>query len=636
MARVIAKKSDRGKLRRVVVVGSGVAGLAATLRLCESGVPVLLISLASASRAASATIQSGVSAALESSGGEGEVHVAETLESGGRLAHEAPVKSLVAAAPNILNRLARMGVAFERTAEGRVAQFGSDGTARERTAYVGASTGVHVARALAEQVLRWGATEVADEHGVEVPGETMVQRLEGWDVLELVLDDNGVAVGVVAQELQTLRIKAYGGDAVCLATGGVGSVFARSTVGPKLTGSAAFAAFRQGAAVANLDLLHVHPTAFPAADKARIVGERLRALGGRVWFPRDARDKRPGVEIPEKERDYVLERRFTELGNLASGKDAASALVSAFVDKGRGIFDSESGESQPLAYLDVSHLRRSDLAATVGPLLEAMSRLSGTDAFVQPIRVGPAPCGSHGGLWVDFETDSTGDIIEDSPRSHATTIPGLYAAGDVEYQYDGACRLEGNALIRLIHAGQMAACGMTAYQGALARSALDLPTSVFDSAENAAEDAFRERRDTGKDGESAYALHAELGEAMSSDCGLRRDEASLAELVNTLADLDERAQSAACPDSSSGLNPQASFLRQLQAMTGIARLMAQSAQARLADDTPRTLLMTADDGGGRMVEELEYFCAGRPVAVSSRILSGRLSTSSGERGSDGD
>ncbi len=623
MAKTSPLKSERGKLRRVIVVGSGVAGLSTTLALCEAGVAVLLISLGPSSRAASACLQSGMSAALglDGSGDSPQNHFEESVEAGRFLANQPPVQAMTRAAPGILERLQRMGVPFERTTEGRVAQGGSDGTAAQRTAYAGSTTGLHVVSALSEQVRRWEAKDVVDEHGVEVPGETMVHRLEGWEVVQVVLDDNGVAVGVAAQELRTLRIKAHAGDAVCLATGGVGHVFSRSTAGTRQTGTAALAAHRQGAAMANMDLLHVHPTAFPAADKARAVGEKARALGGRIWLPREAADKRAGVEIPEKERDYILERRFAELGNLASGWDAATTLVEAFVDKGRGIADSD-GAVQPLAYLDLTHLRRSELSRSLGPLLDSLARASGIDPYSQPIRVGPAPAGIHGGLWVDFEATESGELVEESPRNHATTIPGLYAAGDVEYGYEGGCRLEGDALLRLVHAGRMAAAGMAAYRSALARSALDLPSSVFDSAQNAADDEFSAMVSAGKtpDGDSVHSLHADLATAMCNDCGLRRDPATLDRLLEELVSLDDRASSAHFPDGSTSFNPCTQAARHLKGMVGIARVVAAAAKARLADETRRTILLVADeDGGSRIAPEVEYECAGRPLTASSAI-----------------
>src|SRR6202166_1352349 len=222
MASKTGTRSESGKVRRVIVVGGGLAGLMTVIKLCEAGVPVDLFSLVPVKRSHSVCAQGGINASVNTKG-EGDspqVHLEESVYGGDFLANQPPVKGMADAAPGIVFMLDRMGVPFNRTAEGLLDFRRFGGTLFHRTAFAGATTGQQLLYALDEQVRRFETTDVTDEHGVSLPGEKMVRKFEFWDFLQAVLDDNGTCVGAIAQDLKTMQISSFPGDAVVLATGG--------------------------------------------------------------------------------------------------------------------------------------------------------------------------------------------------------------------------------------------------------------------------------------------------------------------------------------------------------------------------------------------------------------------------------
>ena len=335
-------RADSGKVRRVVVVGGGLAGLMTVIKLCEAGVPVDLFSLVPVKRSHSVCAQGGINASVNTKG-EGDspqVHLEETVYGGDFLANQPPVKGMCDAAPSIVYMLDRMGVPFNRTAEGLLDFRRFGGTLFHRTAFAGATTGQQLLYALDEQVRRWETEDVEDDKGERVPGERMVRKLEWWDFLGLVLDDDGVCRGIVAQDLKTMEIGAFRGEAVCLATGGCGLVFGRSTNGVINTGTAASAAYQQGACYANAEFIQVHPTAIPGADKLRLISESVRGEGGRIWVPRDAKERRAGREVPESAREYFLEDKYPGYGNLVPRDIASRELFKKCFYEGRGVYSA--------------------------------------------------------------------------------------------------------------------------------------------------------------------------------------------------------------------------------------------------------------------------------------------------------
>ncbi|MFO0756370.1 MAG: succinate dehydrogenase flavoprotein subunit [Byssovorax sp.] len=633
-------RSEGGKVRRVIVVGGGLAGLMTVIKLCEAKVPVDLISLVPVKRSHSVCAQGGINASVNTKG-EGDspqVHLEETAYGGDFLANQPPIKGMAEAAPGIVFLLDRMGVPFNRTAEGLLDFRRFGGTLFHRTAFAGATTGQQLLYALDEQVRRWETTDLTDEHGVSIPGEKMVRKFEFWDFLSAVLDDSGTCVGCIAQDLKTMQIRHFAGDAVVLATGGCGIVFGRSTLSVICTGTAASAAYQQGAVYANGEFIQVHPTAIPGADKLRLISESARGEGGRVWVPKDKGDKRNPIEIPEKERDYFLERLYPGYGNLVPRDIASRALFKTCYHEGRGIFNAQTGKNENEVYLDLTHKSESFLRSKLAGILEIYEKFAGVDPYKNPMKVFPAVHYSMGGLWVDYEADARGSLKMGSPRNHATSIPGLYAVGEVDYQYHGANRLGANSLLSCIYGGMVTGPAVASYQKNLARSAFDFPRSTFEKAEKKAQDEYErilKQNQDKKDAENPYVLHAELGELMLRDCTIERDNKTLDALLGTLDEMDERVKNVKSTDTSPRVNQGAQFVRHLENMLVLARVIAQGARnrdesrgAHYKPDLPKrndqdfmrtTLAVHEKKGAVKFVRGFDYAIGGETIHVTDAV-----------------
>jgi len=635
-------RSESGKIRRVIVVGGGLAGLMGVIKLCEEGVPVDLFSLVPVKRSHSVCAQGGINASVNTKG-EGDspqVHLEETVYGGDFLAQQPPVKGMCDSAPSIVFMLDRMGVPFNRTPEGLLDFRRFGGTLFHRTAFAGATTGQQLLYALDEQVRRWETVDVEDDKGERVPGEKMVRKLEWWDFLALVLDDEGTCRGIVAQDLKTTAIRAFPGDAVCLATGGCGLVFGRSTNSIINTGTAASEAYQQGACYANGEFIQVHPTAIPGADKLRLVSESVRGEGGRVWVPRDPTERRAGRDVPDSGRDYFLEDKYPGYGNLVPRDIASRELFKKCFHEKRGIYDPKSARNENEVYLDVTHLPREVLTKKLAGVLEIYEKFVGEDPYTNPMRVFPAVHYTMGGLWVDFERASNGGIAIGSPRNQATSIPGLYAAGEVEYQYHGANRLGANSLLSCLWAGMIVGPAIAAYRKNLARSAWDLPSSLFDKAEKREDKKFQAIIALDGD-ENAYELHEALAQTMLVDCTIERHNGVLDRVLAKVEEIDDRARRVGVTDPTRGrMNQGAQFVRHLKNMIVLARVIAQGARNRDESrgahfkpefdqrDDAKWLRSTlafhhgATNGSPdavRFVREFDYALLGRPVHATDAV-----------------
>ena len=630
-----AARSDSGKVRRVAVVGGGIAGLMTAACLADGGVPVDLVSTTPARRSHSVLAQGGLSAGADprDAADSPRRFFEETIEAGGFLANQPPVMAMIEAAPSILDLFDRMGVPFHRTPEGLVDRRRLSGSSTERAAFAGSSTGQQMLYALDEQLRRLEAELVTDARGARVPGETLVRRFEHWDFIRLVTDDGGHCIGLVAQDLRTMTIKAYPYDAVILATGGPGGAFGRSAYGVTSTGSAVASVVRQGAVYANGEFIQVHPTAIAGPDKLRVVSESLRSEGARLWVPKDKTDARAPAEIPERERDYFLDRAHGA-GSLAPMDVAARAIHRVCSIEERGV--SGPGGGPACVYLDVTQRDAARLRSRAGSALEAIAGYAGVDALASPVRVRPAVHYSMGGLWVDYEADARGGVVPASPRNQATSIPGLYAVGEAEYQYHGANRLGGGSLLSCAFGARLAAFAVAAYRSAMERSAFDLPQSIFDKAQKASADEYAgilERSSADDDAESPYALHDELGVVMTRDVTIVRDDAALDALAATLADIESRAEKVASPDNAGFVNKGAPFVRALGNMLLLARVISASARQRAesrgahykpahpdaADDWLRTTLAVWKDGAPAFVRSFDYASAGKTITVRDAV-----------------
>lgn len=262
---------------RIAVVGGGLAGLMAAIKIAEKGVPVDLFSIVPVKRSHSVCAQGGINGAVNTKG-EGDspaLHFDDTVYGGDFLANQPPVKAMADAAPSIIHLMDRMGVMFNRTPEGLLDFRRFGGTQHHRTAFAGATTGQQLLYALDEQVRRY-----------EVQG--LVTKYEGWEFLSAIIDD-GVCRGLTAQELNSAEIRSFPADAVIMATGGPGIIFGKSTNSMINTGYAAAKLYEQGVAYANGEFIQIHPTAIPGDDKLRLMSESARGEGGRVWTYKDGK-----------------------------------------------------------------------------------------------------------------------------------------------------------------------------------------------------------------------------------------------------------------------------------------------------------------------------------------------------------
>jgi succinate dehydrogenase / fumarate reductase, flavoprotein subunit len=642
MASKTVSLSESGKVRRVAVVGGGLAGLMTTIKLCEAGVPVDLFSLVPVKRSHSVCAQGGINASVNTKG-EGDspqVHLEETVYGGDFLANQPPVKGMADAAPGIVFMLDRMGVPFNRTPEGLLDFRRFGGTLFHRTAFAGATTGQQLLYALDEQVRRFETLEFEDDKGRGVRGERMVRKFEFWDFLSLVQDDQGITRGLVCQDIKSMQIKAFPADAVCLGTGGPGIIYGRSTNSVINTGTAASAVYQQGACYGNGEFIQVHPTAIPGADKLRLISESARGEGGRVWVPKDPKEKRGGRDVPEKDRDYFLEEKYPGYGNLVPRDIASRELFLKCMHEKKGIFNAKSGKNENEVYLDLTHLPKEMLRKKLAGILEIYEKFVGEDPYENPMRVFPAVHYSMGGLWVDFERGADGALAKASPRNQSTNLEGLYAVGEVDYQYHGANRLGANSLLSCIYAGMVAGPAIATYRQNLARSSWDMPGGLFDKAE---------RRETEKyaailemDGkENAYRIHEELGQIMLLDVTIERHNDKLDQVLAKIEELDERARNVGVTDTSANTNQGAQFVRHLNNMIILARVIAQGARNRDESrgahfkpafkerndaDWMRTTLAFHKAGQGKSGHDaveyrraIEYSLAGQKVSVTDAI-----------------
>jgi succinate dehydrogenase / fumarate reductase, flavoprotein subunit len=558
MAATIAKN----KKPRVIVVGGGLSGLMTTVRIAEKRVPVDLFSFVPVKRSHSVCAQGGINGAINTKG-EGDstaIHFDDTVYGGDFLANQPPVKYITEKAPEIIYLLDRMGVMFNRTAEGLLDFRRFGGTQYHRTAYAGATTGQQLLYALDEQTRR-----------AEVDG--LVTKHEFWDFLGVIKDDDGVCKGIVAQDLRTMEIKSFPADAVVLATGGPGVIFGKSTNSVMNTGTAAGEVYLQGAKYANGEFIQVHPTAIPGIDKLRLMSESARGEGGRVWVPRTPGDKRRGEQIPEADRLYFLEEKYPAYGNLVPRDIATREIFDICVNQKMGVY----GQNQ--VYLDLTHLDKKLIDVKLGGILEIYEKFVGEDPRTTPMRIFPAVHYSMGGLWVDFAKSATGTLIEENPRNHQTSIPGLFAVGECDYQYHGANRLGANALLSCLATGFIVGPGVVAYAHNVNKSAADISSTVFESAQRS-EQSYYDKLSKSNGTENSYRLHQELGELMTDNVTVVRDNTKLAATDVKLQELQERVESVSIGDNSNWTNQLVPFTRHLRNMLALSRVITLGALAR--------------------------------------------------------
>ncbi|MFY0576433.1 succinate dehydrogenase flavoprotein subunit [Cystobacter fuscus] len=549
---------------RFTVVGGGLAGLMTTIKLAEAGHQVDILSLVPVKRSHSVCAQGGINGAVNTKG-EGDspdIHVKDTLRGGDFLAEQVSVKGMCYAAPGIIYLLDRMGVTFNRTPEGLLDFRRFGGTLHHRTAFAGATTGQQLLYALDEQVRRW-----------EVEGR--VTKYEYWEWLGTVKDGTGRCIGSVAMDLRTNEIRTFPAEAVCLATGGPGIVFGRSTNSIINTGTAAGRAYMEGAIYANGEFIQVHPTSIPGEDKLRLMSESVRGEGGRVWVPRKKGDTRDPRQIPESERFYFLEEKYPKYKNLVPRDVATREIFTVCRELGLGIGGRDA------VFLDVTHIPAQKLTEKLGGVMEIYEKFVGDDPRHVPMQIFPGMHYSMGGLHVSFEADSkTQTPLVGSPVNHSTRIPGLYAAGEAEYAYHGANRLGANSLLSCIYAGMISGPAMASFAKSQAKSATDADLQKhFAEAKKFWEERFASiKKMDGK--ENAYGLTKELGEIMTENVTVVRYNDRLQKTLDKIREFKDRWKNISALDTGNVANRSISYANQLWNMFELAEVITKSALMR--------------------------------------------------------
>jgi succinate dehydrogenase / fumarate reductase flavoprotein subunit len=529
---------------RIIVVGGGLAGLAAVIKIAEAGGKVDLFSIVPVKRSHSVCAQGGINAAKDLKG-EGDTvlkHFDDTVYGGDFLANQTPVKAMTAMGPAIIDLLDRMGVPFNRTPEGLLDFRSFGGTLYQRTAFAGATTGQQLLYALDEQVRRFEA-------------EGKVTKYEGWEFLSAVLDSKGAARGICAMDLRSMETRTFPADAIIVCTGGNGAIFGKSTNSVVCTGSAQSALYQQGAYYANGEFIQVHPTAIPGEDKLRLMSESARGEGGRVWVPKDKLDKRAAQSIPEGDRWYFLEERYPKYGNLVPRDIATREIFKVVYEDDMGI------DGQPMVYLDVSHLSPERLHKLEG-ILEIYEKFVGDDPRKVPMKIFPGMHYTMGGLWVDFD--------------QKTNIPGVFAAGEADYSIHGANRLGANSLLSCIYGGFIAGPNAMQY-------AKSLPAAEGDGGHAAELQRQKEKNQallSNQGTENPFKLWRELGETMTKHATIVRYNAGLDEADAKIVDLLGRYKNVNLSDKSQWANTSFAFTRQLYNMLELARVIVKGARLR--------------------------------------------------------
>ncbi len=500
----------------VIVVGTGLAGASAGATLAELGYNVRCFCYQdSPRRAHSIAAQGGINAAKNYQNDGDSVYrlFYDTIKGGDFRAREANVYRLAQVSANIIDQCVAQGVPFAREYGGLLDNRSFGGAQVSRTFYARGQTG--------QQLLLGAYQSLCRQIGLGT-----VQMHPRTEMLDVVLVD-GHAKGIVVRDLVSGEISSHAGDAVVLATGGYGNVFFLSTNAVGCNVTANYRAYRKGAFFANPCYTQIHPTCIPVSgehqSKLTLMSESLRN-DGRVWVPKRKEEcQRNPNSIPETDRDYFLERKYPSFGNLAP-RDIASRAAKEVCDEGRGIGPGGLG-----VYLDFSdalqRLGEDKIRERYGNLFEMYERITGENAYRQPMRIYPAVHYTMGGLWVDYNLMST--------------VPGLFVLGEANFSDHGANRLGASALMQGLADGYFVLPYTIGHYFASHKPAK--PSTNHPEFRKAEEEArvLTKRLLSIKGKRTVRSFHRELGKILWNKCGMARSEASLKEALTLIPRLRE-------------------------------------------------------------------------------------------------
>lgn len=553
----------KGK-KEVIVVGGGLAGLAAAMKLADNGCHVKIVSVTKCKRSHSVCAQGGINAAINEKGEDDSplIHAYDTIKGGDFLANQPPIVEMCLAAPKIIHMLDRFGCTFNRTPEGTLDFRRFGGTLYNRTAFCGASTGQQLLYSLDEQVRRHEA-------------KGRVEKFENHEFMRLIRDDQGVARGIVYMDLFNLKLDVMKGDAVVFATGGPGLIFKMSTNSTFCTGAANGRLWRQGMKYANGEFVQIHPSAIPGPDKLRLMSESIRGEGGRVWVYGDSSkqiETPNGDKIPCGETGkpwYFLEELYPAFGNLVP-RDIGAREVLKVCELGLG------AEGKNQVYLDVTELPAST-HKKLEAVLDIYEKFTGDDPRKVPMKIFPAVHYSMGGAWVDWPAADDPDRLK--RYRHMTNIPGCFNAGESEYQYHGANRLGANALLSCIYSGLVTGDEVPRYIESLSSSYSEVSSTLFE-AELKMEEAFKKDL-MGRSGkENVHHLHRELADWMVKYVTVKRNNNDLARTLEKIEEVKGRYEDISLDDHGRFANQTYIFANQFRAMLDLASVITLGALRR--------------------------------------------------------
>jgi succinate dehydrogenase / fumarate reductase flavoprotein subunit len=510
----LVNPANRRKLS-VIIVGSGLAGSSAAATLGEAGYNVTCFCYQdSPRRAHSIAAQGGINAAKNYRNDGDSVYrlFYDTVKGGDFRARESNVYRLAEVSVQIIDQCVAQGVPFAREYGGLLDNRSFGGVQVSRTFYARGQTG---------QQLLLGAYQALER---QIAAGT-VEMHTRHEMLELIVVE-GRARGVVIRDLVTGDIETYFADAVVLATGGYSNVFFLSTNAKGCNVTATWRAYRKGAYFANPCFTQIHPTCIPVSgdyqSKLTLMSESLRN-DGRIWVPKSGEDKRDPRQIPEQDRDYYLERIYPSFGNLVP-RDIASRAAKNVCDEGRGVGPGGLG-----VYLDfadaIRRLGRESVEAKYGNLFQMYAQITGEDPYETPMRIYPAVHYTMGGLWVDYDLESS--------------IPGLYVTGEANFSDHGANRLGASALM------QGLADGYFVLPNTINDYLASGPFPKVDESHPAVIEAVTavsgriDKLLSVNGSRTVDSFHRELGRLMWDYCGMERSEEGLRKALTRIRELKE-------------------------------------------------------------------------------------------------
>ncbi len=541
----------------VIVVGTGLAGASAAASLGELGYKVKSFCVhESPRRAHSVAAQGGINAAKNYKNDGDSVYrlFYDTVKGGDFRAREANVFRLAQVSTQIIDHCVAQGVPLAREYGGLLSNRSFGGAQVSRTFYARGQTG---------QQLLLGAYS-AMMRQVDKKQVDLYARREMLDLVVV----NGKARGIIVRNLLTGAIESHEADAVVLATGGYSNVFFLSTNAMACAVTAGWKAHKRGAFFANPCFTQIHPTCIPVSgelqSKLTLMSESLRN-DGRVWVPKEKGDKRHPSQIPDDERDYYLERVYPSFGNLAP-RDVASRQAKYAVDSGRGV-----GPTGVAVYLDfrdaIARLGKPAIAEKYGNLFEMYEKITGENPYEIPMRMYPAPHYTMGGLWVDYDLQST--------------IPGLFVAGEANFSDHGANRLGASALMQGLADGYFVI--PNTISNYIASTKIE-PVATTNDAFKAAEDAVKTqivRMMMIKGNRTVDSFHKELGRIMWDECGMGRSDAGLKKALELIPKLkDEFWNNVKITGEANYVNPELEKAGRVADFIELGELMCRDALER--------------------------------------------------------